>query len=753
VNRSRIGAAAALLLVIAFVPGGPAGAQEDCGQAPPMEPLTFEAPDVFDTVRAGGEPGIETLPDGTLLYASHASTTLFYRDNMPDADYATPYTGSTYMWRSTDFGDNWRYVGLAETEVGPHAATISGFSDPDFAVDSAGNAYTAGINLANVYVAKSSDSGKTWTGHPFAALGTDREWLAADEPDVVYMNGNSLVQGRRLWKSTDGGITWNFTSGEALPGGGPPSKIHVDKSDGRLYFPDGGGGVAIYPNARQDDYTRIDAELPGGGPHAHGFLNALALDRAGNVYHVGNTGNAIQVSYSTDRGLTWTTQTIHNAAPNTVLWPWITAGADGRVGVSWFQADRPVSSTDSVPASYRVHAAQTLTGHGWTDECGESHPPVYEVAVATPEPFHNGTICSQGTICQVGGTDRRLGDYHTNSVTTDGRMVIAYSDTSLEPESAISKPGFIRQSGGIDFHPDVPTPTTVGAVEATPGGGTLAVSGSASFGGETPVHIAEDMAGDGPVSPDASRDLGVDLTGARVFQPDPDVPELVFEWHVTDLPSPSSLPEAIRYTWPFKVVTPTGEKLYQLQAKYSNLASITLADDPAGHARPPGQFFQLRGNCVANYPMSPGPANCPHIAWLTGSFDQAGKRVRIRLPLNAPYAPDIKPGAALQRNLVINLTITASYQAVVSNADTSDEALWEEERGPYTVPTKDVRLGIAPAGTDPDAVTYGAPAALDADGGFSGDLSTVGLDPGAYAVYVKACFAANCGVATAPFTI
>ncbi|HEX9891291.1 MAG TPA: hypothetical protein VGB28_04460, partial [Actinomycetota bacterium] len=92
-NRSRIGAAAALLLVIAFVPGGPAGAQEDCGQAPPMEPLTFEAPDVFDTVRAGGEPGIETLPDGTLLYASHASTTLFYRDNMPDADYATPYTG------------------------------------------------------------------------------------------------------------------------------------------------------------------------------------------------------------------------------------------------------------------------------------------------------------------------------------------------------------------------------------------------------------------------------------------------------------------------------------------------------------------------------------------------------------------------------------------------------------------------------------------------------------------------------------
>ena len=446
--RLRLLTVSVLLIAVGTLPVIRAGAQEPCSLPPEMAPLTFDAPKVFDAVRAGGEPSVEGLPDGTLLYGAHASTTLFYRNNMPDPDYVTPYTGATYVWRSTDLGDTWTYVGLAGTQVGPHA-TVSGFSDPDFAVDAAGNVYTAGINLANVYVAKSSDSGRTWTGHPFGAVATDREWLAADEADVVYMNGNSLIQGRTLWKSTDGGLTFG-QPGIDLPGGGPPNKPEVDKTDGRLYFPTG-SGMAVYPAARQDDFTRIDTDIPGSTPAAHGFLNDMAIDRAGNVYVVSNDRNRVYVSHSTDRGLTFETTTVHDASPNEVLWPWISAGEDGRVGVSWFQADRPVPNTETTSAAYRVHAAQTVTAHGWTDECGASHPPVYEGAVATPEPFHDGTICSSGTTCQVGGIDRRLGDYHSNSISADGRFVIAYSDTSVKPQGAISHPGFVRQSGGVDF--------------------------------------------------------------------------------------------------------------------------------------------------------------------------------------------------------------------------------------------------------------------------------------------------------------
>ncbi|HZD16563.1 MAG TPA: hypothetical protein VE669_00325 [Actinomycetota bacterium] len=447
-------------LLFAFAPTGPIGAQEACGGPPAMPALTFEEPQIIDPVRAGGEPSVQGLPDGTLAYAAHASTTLFNRDNMPDADFVTPYNGAIYLWRSIDGGDTWRYVGLMGTEIGPHA-TVSGFSDPDFAFDAAGNLYTSGINLANVYVAKSEDSGATWTGHPFATVITDREWLAADEEDVVYLNGNQTVGGRRMWKSTDGGLTFDLVNFIQLPGSGPPSKIEVDKSDGRLFFPPANGTVAVYPNARDDDYTRINATIPGGTPNAHGFLNNLALDRAGNVYLVTNTRNQIRVSHSTDRGETWQTTVIHDTTADDtpgvaedVLWPWISAGDDGRVGVSWFQADRPVPTTDTTVASYRVFAAQTVTGHGWVDACGAEQPPAYEVAVATPEPFHTGTICSEGTTCQAEvpeAVDRRLGDYHTNSISAGGKMVIAYSDTSFKPDGAVSHPGFLRQATGVDF--------------------------------------------------------------------------------------------------------------------------------------------------------------------------------------------------------------------------------------------------------------------------------------------------------------
>lgn len=452
-SRALAGISALLLTAPLMISSGTATGTTpgECGGPPVMEPLTFDEPQVIDEVRAGGEPSVEGLPDGTLVYAAHASTTLFFRDNMPDPDYVTPYTGATYVWRSTDGGDTWGYVGLGGTEVGPHA-TVSGFSDPDFAVDAAGNVYTSGINLANVYVAKSQDSGSTWTGHPFGTLLTDREWLAADEEDVVYLNGNQIPTGRQLWKSKDGGVTFDLANPESLPGSGPPSKPEVDKSDGRLYFADGGGGVSAYPNARADDFARVDADVPGGTPHAHGFLVNLAIDRAGNVYVVSNSRSQVFVSYSTDRGETWTTVTVHDTGQAAdVLWPWISAGEDGRVAVSWFQADRPVPDTEEVPAEYRVYAAQTVTGHGWVDECGEAQSPVWESAVATPEPFHTGTICSSGTTCQVGGIDRRLGDYHTNSISADGRFLIAYSDTSLKPDGAISHPGFVRQSGGVDF--------------------------------------------------------------------------------------------------------------------------------------------------------------------------------------------------------------------------------------------------------------------------------------------------------------
>jgi hypothetical protein len=68
---------------------------------------------------------------------------------------------------------------------------------------------------------------------------------------------------------------------------------------------------------------------------------------------------------------------------------------------------------------------------------------------ATPVPFHVGTICMGGTICQAMLVDRRLGDYFTIDIDTTGAVVLAYSDT--RQGGAVSLPAFQRQTGGTLF--------------------------------------------------------------------------------------------------------------------------------------------------------------------------------------------------------------------------------------------------------------------------------------------------------------
>jgi len=103
---------------------------------------------------------------------------------------------------------------------------------------------------------------------------------------------------------------------------------------------------------------------------------------------------------------------------------------------------------------------------------------------------------------------------------------------------------------------------------------------------------------------------------------------------------------------------------------------------------------------------------------------------------------------------VATATINASYQAVATlNGGTmNDEALWDPALS-YTVPSKGIRLGVAPAGTPPGQVTFGPDATLGDGDAFDGSVDVSTLAPGDYEVYARACFASNCAVTSAPFTV
>ncbi|MDQ3954516.1 MAG: hypothetical protein M3285_03085 [Actinomycetota bacterium] len=415
--------------------------------------------------RAGGEPSIETHPNGTLLYGAHAGTTHFYTPAVADensAAFVQNYKGQAYYWWSKNNGKTWHF---SDRTIPPKGAPGSGFSDPDFAIDTAGNVYISEINLANIAVSKSTDSGKNYELQNFFAMTvTDRQWKAADQKNVLYMVGNTFGggtfpsdpvgnQGHILIKSKDGGQTF----GEAIPDEGGLGDIWVDQRNGTLYeahLTDNGElSVHAFRGAREDNF-KPDVNLVASKVAMNSHWPAMDVDAAGNVYitwdETGEGGRpaGVYYSYSTNAGNSWAKPQRVDRSNETDLWPWLVTGAPGKVAIAWLEASKKLPDHDAETSGdhgWRIMVAQSLNGLG----CANSKKPGFRVSVGTDKPVHRGTICNSGTVCQAQGIDRRMGDYFTIAIDEKGHLVSAFSDT--RQGGAVALPGFFRQTGGPKF--------------------------------------------------------------------------------------------------------------------------------------------------------------------------------------------------------------------------------------------------------------------------------------------------------------
>ena len=446
---------------------GPAPAPASCGA--PGKAQRFSPPSYVDTTRAGGEPSVESHPNGTLLYASHAGTTHFFAPQVADPDsgaFAQNYRGQVYAWYSDDRGASWHYV---DRTLPPDNAPGSGFSDPDFAIDTAGNTYLSEINLANVAVSKSTDAGHSYTlQNFFAQTLTDRQWKAAGPPDTVFIVGNASEggtvpeepvgnNGHTIYRSTDGGRTFS----EGIENEGGLGDIKFDNGSGTLYeahYQDGTLQMAAFRHALDPDVaTALTPEkiTVAEGVDMLSHWPAIDVDSAGNIYIVwdeaghGSRDAGVWYSYSTDGARTWAAPARVDPDDHTDIWPWIAVGSPGRVAIAWFGNDHKLPDNDAEQAGpsdpWNVYVAQTLTGLG----CSKASSPGFKVTRATPEPFHVGTVCMGGTICQAQLVDRRLGDYFTIDIDTSGALVAAYSDT--RQGGSVALPAFFRQTGGTSY--------------------------------------------------------------------------------------------------------------------------------------------------------------------------------------------------------------------------------------------------------------------------------------------------------------
>lgn len=414
--------------------------------------VAFTTKMIIDDTRAGGEPVIAVTQAGSLLVSAHPGWTHYHPSEdptHPGLELVTPVNAQSYLWKSTDNGDTWRHIGLPGFEEGPRS-TGFGVSDPEFTVMADGTiCYTDLEGLAMSSVSCSTDDGETWTGNPIASQRpNDRQWLAS-YGDELYFTANYFAD-HNIIVSTDRGLTWETRGNVPCSG-----DIIADPDTGTLYA-GCGPGIAV-----SEDGGRTWDRKPAGGGRGH--MTEPAIDSAGNVWMTwrGDDGHSLFVGGTPDAGETWpwkhditpyfrtlSNHTGNGGGPGTYVWPWISAGSEGRVAVTWIGSYDEGSPAD-MDTDWHIFTAILANADS---DANDTLLDVYHVSDA---PIHHGPICQSGTACQVlsmtgnDAGDRRLGDFFETTIDFEGRLHIVVSDTLEAKDDVISHVAYFRQEAGL----------------------------------------------------------------------------------------------------------------------------------------------------------------------------------------------------------------------------------------------------------------------------------------------------------------
>lgn len=359
----------------------------------------------------------------------------------------------TDTWKSMDGGNTWTYLGQpdgaqAAAALGARGAGAGG-GDEDLAIGSTGIINVTSLWLGSATESVSTNGGAAWVANPVATdiPGDDRQWIAMDGPNTVYLTykqlGALLVGTESIiaLKSTDGGITFTQVGTVTTPASGvqpgDQGNITVDPNTHAVYTVFiGSQSNQVYLAKSADGGQTWMLKLvfqAGSGSLANVFPN-VAVDSASNLYVAYSDGTNVHLTASQDGGATWTTPVrVNNGVDSkTALAPWVVAGSPGKVNVTWWGT---ASTSNMDPnAQWKVFMAQSQNAL--------ARIPTFNQAAATGI-MHAGPICVDGTGCASG--TRNLAEYFAPTAYTDGSELILYSD-DYNNSSPVAT--FTRQTGG-----------------------------------------------------------------------------------------------------------------------------------------------------------------------------------------------------------------------------------------------------------------------------------------------------------------
>lgn len=283
-----------------------------------------------------------------------------------------------------------------------------------------------------------------------------------------------------------------------------------------------------------------------------------------------------------------------------------------------------------------------------------------------------------------------------------------------------------------------PAPSSVQSLGAVRDGDVISVTGVATFGGIDLVSVGTDPTADFA----APAEVGMDLTGALIGQPDPVSGDLVFVLRLADLPPTGALPETVRYSWDFGVRGVAADPIpFEIDGKLTDIARRTTARNPA---------FFLRGNCTT----ANNVVTCADVEGLAAALDPAAKEIRVIVPrrLLEDQVKASLAGATIVPAVIcegISTKVAAYFTLCGAQGQETGDELVQEEGTAYPVATRQLQVAVAPAGQNPDFATATA-GALTPDGTFLASVDATGVPEGDYDVWARACFGANCGAASVP---
>lgn len=271
-------------------------------------PQTADAvPCLTYTFYGYGETNVAVTSNGTVMHGGS------YDPNHP-ASNVSDISGN--VARSVDAGATWQFVpqpgrrGKSENRgAGDPLLWRDPLTDRVFFTSIGSGELTEEAygdqGLCDTEISYTDDGGATWIDHPnppnwgcpafdfpqlFTGPPRNGETMPTSYPNVLYICKSShAMPDRQCWKSLDSAVTLTEVPGS---GGHDPRTVGID---GIVY-----GVVGSQLHWSSDEMATWNV-----GAAVAPFGGRPVVDGAGNVYLVGTVGNKVQVTYTSDRGATW----------------------------------------------------------------------------------------------------------------------------------------------------------------------------------------------------------------------------------------------------------------------------------------------------------------------------------------------------------------------------------------------------------------------------------------------------------------